>query len=154
MQPSADDRYSILAAKTQYREAYNSADLDSLIDVFAPEFTDCTDGEPSFYGEEALHALRVRSAKLFRHFQVKMVVMVVEVVVKTDFAYDWGWHKVRLTDKGNGYITDIKYRYYETWRKVRNRWKVDYFITNQELAPRMLNERADIFTASEGKDLT
>jgi ketosteroid isomerase-like protein len=154
-QPSADshsearnDRYAILAAKTQFREAHNSADLDRLLDVFAAEFTDCSDGEPSFYGEEAARALRIRSEKLFRRFRVEMVVIVIDVVVKGGFAYDWGWHKLRLIEKDTGCIAERKYRYCETWKKERGKWKVDYIITNKELPPRMLAEEADSFTAA------
>src|ERR1700751_476106 len=94
-----DDRYAILAAKTQYQVAYNSADLDRLLDVFTAEFVDCTDGEPTFYGAEAARALRMRSEELFRRFRVEMVVVVIDVAIKAEFACDWGWPKVRLIDR-------------------------------------------------------
>ena len=83
MQPRADfdDRYAILAAKTQYQVAYNSADLDRLLDVFTAEFVDCTDGEPTLYGAEAARALRMRSEELFRRFRVEMVVVVIDVAI-------------------------------------------------------------------------
>src|SRR5262245_44780443 len=97
-----DDKSVILVAKTHYREAYNTADLDRLLSVFASEFNDCSHGEPSFYGEEAVRALRLRTQKLFQRFLVEMVVIVVEITVKADFAYDWGWHRVRLIDKETG----------------------------------------------------
>src|SRR5215469_3327081 len=51
-----DDQYAISVAKTEYREAYNSGDVDRLLAVFAAQFTDCSDGEPSFYGNEAVRA--------------------------------------------------------------------------------------------------
>jgi ketosteroid isomerase-like protein len=134
------DRYAILVAKTEYREAYNSADLDRLLSVFASEFTDCSDGEPSFYGEESVRALRQRAEELFRRFRVEMVVIVIDVTVKDNFAYDWGWHKVRLIAKETGNTTDTRYRYFETWKKENGVWKIDYIITNKELPPRMLPE--------------
>lgn len=135
-----NDQYAILVAKTEYREAYNTANLDRLLSVFDSEFTDCSDGEPSFYGEEAVRAFRLRTRELFQRCRVDMVVIVIGVEVKGDFAYDWGWHKVRLIDKVTGDITDTKYRYFETWKKDNGAWKIDYIITNKELPPRMLPE--------------
>jgi len=135
-----DDQYAISLAKTEYRDAYNTGDIDRLLAVFASGFTDCSDGEPSFYGEEARRALRLRSQELFRLYRVEILVIIIDIIVKDDFAYDWGWHKVRLTDKTTGQTTDTKYRYFETWKKQNGAWKIDYIITNKELPPRMLPE--------------
>src|SRR5258708_18296878 len=135
-----NDAYAISATKTEYREAYNTADLDRLLSVFAPEFTDCSDGEPSFYGEEAMIALRIRAEELFRTFDLQLQVTIIEIVVKGDFAYDWGWHTVHLTNKNSGETSKTKYRYFETWKKENGEWKIDYIITNKELPPRILPE--------------
>ena len=135
---SKDDKYAISVAKTEYREAYKSGDIDRLLAVFASEFTDCSDGEPSFYGEEARRALRLRAGELFSGYNVEIVVTMIDVVVKGDFAYDWGWHKVRLTDKNTGEVNNARYRYFEIWKKESGAWKIDYIITNKELPPRML----------------
>ncbi len=142
------DHSAILIAKTQYREAYNSSDVDGLLSVFASEFTDCSDGEPSFYGAEAVRALRLRTEELFQRFRVEMVVIVIDVVIKADFAHDWGWHKIRLIDKDTGTVTNTKYRYFETWNKESGAWKVDYIMTNREVPPRMLPEESDGSTAA------
>jgi len=117
--------------------------VDRLLAVFASEFTDCSDGEPSFYGEEAVRALRLRTTELFRRFAVRIQVIIIKVVVKGDFAYDWGWHKMFLTDRDTAERTQTKYRYFETWRKENGVWKIDYIITNREFAPRMLPEEED-----------
>jgi hypothetical protein len=69
-----------------------------------------------------------------------MVVITIDIVIRGDCAYDRGWHKVRLTDKVTGDITDTKYRYFETWKKDNGAWKINYIITNKELPPRMLPE--------------
>jgi ketosteroid isomerase-like protein len=135
-----DDRSAILVAKTHYREAYNTADLERLLSVFAGKFTDCSDGQSSFYGEEAVRALRQRTQELFESFRVEMVVIVVEITVKADFACDWGWHKVRLIDKVTGNAAVIKYRYFETWKKEGGTWKIVHIITNEEQPPRLLQQ--------------
>ena len=138
------DQYAISAAKTRYRDAYNNASIEQLLSIFASSFTDCSEGEPSFYGEEAVHALRMRTRELFRRFEVRMQVIVIDIVVKGDFAYDWGWHKVSLTDKATGNLTETKYRYFETWKKETGAWKIDYIITNQEHPARMLPEQESV----------
>lgn len=135
-----DDQYQISVAKTEYREAYNSGDVPRLLSIFASGFTDCSDGEPSFYGAEARHALELRTQRLFQRYKVDIFVIIIDIVVKDTFAYDWGWHKVRLTDKQSGEVTDTKYRYFETWTREGDAWKIDYIITNKELPPQMLRK--------------
>jgi ketosteroid isomerase-like protein len=139
---SREDQHKISVAKTEYREAYNTGDVDRLLSVFAPAFTDCSEGEPSFYAEEATRALRLRAEELFRRCSVELFVIIIDIVVKSDFAYDWGWHKVRCTDRKTGETTETKYRYFETWQKENEAWKISYIITNKELPPRMLPEEA------------
>src|SRR5260370_22970070 len=141
---SKDDKYAISVAKTEYREAYNSGDVDRLLAVFASAFTDWSDGEPSFYGEEARRALRLRAGELFGRYDVEIVVIMFDVVVKGDFAYDWGCHKVRLTDKNTGDVTNARYRYFETWTKENGAWKIDHIITTKELPPRMLPDDEEV----------
>jgi len=68
-------------------------------------------------------------------------VIIIDVVVKGDFAYDMGWHKMLLTNRSTGEATETKYRYFETWKKENGAWKIDYIITNRELPPRMLPEQ-------------
>ena len=135
-----DAQDAISQAKTEYREAYNTGDIDRLLAVFASAFTDCSDGEPSFYGEEARRALRLRSQELFRCYKVEIFVIIIDIIVKDDFAYDWGWHKLRLTDKATHQVSDTKYRYFETWKKENGAWKIGYIITNKALPPRLLPE--------------
>ena len=135
-----DDQYQISVAKTEYREAYNSGDVQRLLSVFASGFTDWSEGEPSFYGVEARRALELRTRRLFQQYKVELFVIIIDVVVKNGFAFDWGWHKVRLIDKQSGETTDTKYRYFETWIKEGGAWKVNYIITNKEHPPQMLPE--------------
>jgi ketosteroid isomerase-like protein len=139
----AADRYAIAVAKTEYREAYNTADVNRLLSVFSPSFVDCSDGHPTFYGPEAAAALRLRLDDLFRDFAVEIQVVMVEIAVMGDFAYDWGWHKVRLTDKSTGEQTDTRYRYFETWKKENGDWKITYLMDNREHPARMLPEAGE-----------
>jgi ketosteroid isomerase-like protein len=152
----AQDQLEISVAKTEYREAYNNGDVQRLLSVFAPGFTDCSDGEPSFYGPEARRALELRASELFQRFKVELFVIIIDIIVKGDFAFDWGWHKMRLLDKKTGETSDTKYRYFETWTRVDGTWKINYIITNKEMPPRMLPEAesASAETAAAGKAIS
>jgi hypothetical protein len=66
-------------------------------------------------------------------------VIVIDVVIKADFAHDWGWHKIRLIDKDTGTVTNTKYRYFETWKKESGAWKVDYIMSCSRLELIMLS---------------
>ena len=41
---TVDDTYAINVAKTEYREGFNTGNIDQVLSVFAPEFTDDSDG--------------------------------------------------------------------------------------------------------------
>lgn len=141
-----EDQYAIAQAKTEYRDAYNAGDAARLLAVFATQFTDCSEGEPSFYGDEAARALHLRTQELFLRCQVEFGVIIIQIMVMGDFAYDRGWHKIRLIDKRTGAVSEERYRYFETWKKENGAWKIGYIMTNKELPPRMLpdeNERLE-----------
>lgn len=141
---SKDDQYAIAQAKTEYRDAYNAGDVARLLAVFATQFTDWSEGEPSFYGDESPRALRLRVQELFRRYKVEIGVIIVQILVIGDFAYDRGWHKVCLTDKETGAVSEEKYRYFETWKKQNGVWKIACIMTNKELPPRMLPEEESV----------
>jgi ketosteroid isomerase-like protein len=151
-----DDQHAISVAKTEYREAYNTGDVQRLLSAFAPGFTYCSDGEPSFYGPEARRALELRTTELFNRFKVELFVIIIDVVIKEGLAFDWGWHKMRLVDKQTGETRDTKYRYFETWTKADGTWKINYIITNKEMPPKMLpeEENASAEAAAAGKAST
>ena len=135
-----DDEYAISVAKTEYREAYNTGDVDRLVAVFAPQYVDWSEGEASFYADEAPRALRLRAKELFQRFHVELTIMMVRVTVMGNTASDRGWHKVRLRDKATGEETFTVYRYFESWVKQNGAWKINFIISNKEMPPRLLPE--------------
>jgi ketosteroid isomerase-like protein len=143
-----DDQYEISIAKTEYREAYNSGDVERLLSVFEDGFTDCSESEPSYYGAEARRALELRCRRLFCQYKVELFVIIIDIVVKDDFAFDWGWHKMRLIDRQSGEIRDEKYRYFEIWNRSGGNWKINYIITNKEMPPQMLPEEESVSSSS------
>jgi hypothetical protein len=77
-----DDTYLINIAKTEFREAYNRGDVEQLLSVFDEEgFTDMSEGGPSLYDQAAREGLRERATELFAHYDVKLTVIVIEIVV-------------------------------------------------------------------------
>ena len=139
-----DDVHLMSLAKTEYREGYNNADVERVLSVFADVFTNMSDGDCSFFGEEGKPALREQLEFLFDAYRVQMFPIIIDIVPKGDTAIDWGWHKVILEPKNGGEVQRLKLRYYETWaRQPDGAWKINFLITNREHAPRMLGELRD-----------
>jgi hypothetical protein len=49
------------------------------------------DGQPCEFGRDGLDNLRGRLETLFEHFTAKLDVIVIEIRVQGDVAYDYGW---------------------------------------------------------------
>jgi ketosteroid isomerase-like protein len=136
-----NDDYLISAAKTEYREGYNTGDIDRILSVFNDDLTNWADGDASFYGAEGKQALREQLQDLFAHYTAAMAIIIIDIGIRGDAAFDWGWHKLALTSRTTGEVTRYKYRYYETWkRQADGSWKIDFLISNKEHAPRMLRQ--------------
>ena len=132
----ADDIYKINAAKTEFREAFNTGDVDRLLGVFHDEFMDLSLGQPSFFLGEAREMLRRRMSELFSKFEVRMAPIVIDIQVRGDMAIDYGWHKLTLTPKAGGPPVTSRQRYMETWMKdAAGNWKIFIYIDNQDLPP-------------------
>jgi ketosteroid isomerase-like protein len=131
---SADDTYAINVAKTEYRDGFNTGDADRVLSVFAPEFTDNSDGRPSRYGKDAPIKLRRYLAELFGEYEVRLTVIMTSIVVLGSAAYDYGWHEFTLTPKGGGEVQLVRKRYLELWGKQANgEWRIIRHIDNADL---------------------
>jgi ketosteroid isomerase-like protein len=63
------------------------------------------------------------------------VVIVVEIRLKGDIAYDYGWHHFTLTPKHGGEAIQRRDRYVDIWRKNKEgKWKLWMYIDNQDVA--------------------
>ena len=129
----ADEIYLINKAKTEFREGYNDANVNQVLSVFDPGMIEMSQGELTGFAEGGLRTLRERLTKLFLEFQVKMVPIVIDIIVKGDFAYDFGWHEVILTPKAGGKQILRRFRYLEHWKKnVTGDWKIAFLVTNED----------------------
>jgi ketosteroid isomerase-like protein len=140
-----DDQAAILTAITEYRESFNTGDVDRLLSVFAPAFTDMTAGVPSFYGDEASYVLRRRMTELFAAHRAEMKISVIAITVLGDTAFDFGWHILTLTPKSGGPPITSRQRYFELWaRQPDGAWKILFFIDNADLPPAMPDAHFDL----------
>ena len=129
-----DDLYAINAAKTEFRECFNLGDISKLLAIADPDLVSFTDGAPSEFGESGLNVLKIRLANLFEHFTVKLVIIVVEIRLQGDIAYDYGWHNFTLTPKHDGEAKHRRDRYVDIWRKNKEgKWKLWMYIDNQDV---------------------
>jgi len=129
-----DDLYKINVAKTEFREAYETGNVDRLVSVFSPNgFTDMSEGGPSKYGPEAITTLRDQAGRFFEKYSVKMTPIIIHIVVTGDTAYDYGWHEFTLIPKNGGDPIRKRQRYFEVWNKdAAGNWTISLFINNAD----------------------
>lgn len=131
--------YPIELAKTAFRNAYNSGDIQGVLEVFADELTNMSEGEPSFWGPEAKQAMALSLEKTFADYNARLAVVIIDINVHGDVAFEQGWYKLRLKPKNGGAESYTKYRYCERWQKQADgAWKINFVMTNKEHPPRML----------------
>ena len=129
-----DDTYAINVAKTEYREGFNTGNADRVLSVFAPEFTDDSDGRPSRYGSDAPIKLRRYLEQLFADYNAHLSIIMAAIVISGDLAYDYGWHELTLRPRNEGVPQLIRKRYLELWRKQKNgEWRIIRYIDNDDL---------------------
>jgi ketosteroid isomerase-like protein len=65
--------------ETEFREGYNPADTDRILNIVDPDLVDFSHGQPSEFGGSGLDALKTRLANLFERFTAELVVIVIEI---------------------------------------------------------------------------
>jgi len=130
-----DDLYAVNAAKSEFRECFNLADMARVLAIADPELVTFADGQPSEFGESGLDALKTRLANLFERFTAKLAVIVIEIRLQGDVAYDYGWHDLTLTPKDGGEPIHRRDRYVDIWRRNKEgKWKLWMYMDNQDIA--------------------
>jgi ketosteroid isomerase-like protein len=130
-----DDLYAINAAKSEFRECFNLADMARVLAIVDPDLVNFSDGQPSEFGESGLDALKTRLANLFERFTAKLAVIVIEIRLQGGVAYDYGWHDLTLTPKDGGEPIHRRDRYVDIWRRNKEgKWKLWMYMDNQDIA--------------------
>ena len=130
-----EDLYAINAAKTEFRECFNLRDPSRLLAIVDPDFVNFSDGQPCGFGKNGLESLKARLESLFQCFTAELVVIVIDICIRGDVAYDYGWHELTLTPKQGGPTVRRKDRYVDVWRKNKDgRWRLWFYMDNQNVA--------------------
>lgn len=130
-----DDLYAINVAKSEFRECFNLGDASRMLAIADPDLVNFSDGRPSEFGESGLHTLKTRLTHLFERFAAKLVVIVIEIRLQGNVAYDYGWHDLTLTPKQGGEPIRRRDRYVDIWRKDKEgSWKLWMYMDNQDVA--------------------
>jgi ketosteroid isomerase-like protein len=130
-----DDLYAINVVKSRFRDCFNLGDTSRLLALADPDLVNFTDGQPSEFGESGLDAWKTRLTKLFERFTAKLVVIVIEIRLQGDLAYDYGWHELTLTPKDGGEPIYRRDRYVDIWRRnKKGNWKLWMYIDNRDIA--------------------
>lgn len=130
-----DDLFAINAAKTEFRECFNLGDASRTVAIADPDLVSFSDGQPSEFCASGLEALETRLTNLFERFTAELSVIVIEIRLQGDVAYDYGWHDLTLTPKDGGESIRRRYRYVDIWRKNKEgSWKLWMYMDNQDVA--------------------
>ena len=133
-----DDIYAINLAKTRYRDGFDLGDAELVLSVYDDAFADMSFGMPSFYYSDARAVFRESLERTFREYRAKMTIILIDIVLNGDKAFDWGWHVLDLTCKRTGEKSRLRTRYFETWRRDAARgWMITSFIDNVDLEPKL-----------------
>jgi ketosteroid isomerase-like protein len=130
-----DDLFAINVAKTEFREGFNLGDVARVLAIVDPDLVSFSDGQPSEFGASGLEALKTRLSNLFERFTARLSVIVIEIRLKGDVAYDYGWHDLTLTPKDGGQSIYRRDRYVDIWRKDKEgEWKLWMYMDNRDVA--------------------
>jgi len=130
-----DDLFAINTAKTEFRECFNLGDASRVLAIADPDLVSFSDGQPSEFGASGLEALKTRLTGLFERFTAKLSVIVIEIRLQGDVAYDYGWHDLTLTPKDGGESIRRRHRYVDIWRRNKEgNWKLWMYMDNQDIA--------------------
>ena len=129
-----DGLYAINAAKTEFREGFNSADVSRILAIADPEIVNFSDGHPGEFGKDGLDAFRIRLEELFERYTTKLTVIVIEIRLEGEVAYDYGWHDITLTPKQGGSPIRRRDRYVDIWRRSKEgSWKLWVYMDNRDV---------------------
>jgi ketosteroid isomerase-like protein len=135
MEIGMDDLYAINAAKSEFREGFNLGDASRVLAIADPDLVNFSDGQLSEFGGSGLDAFKSRLENLFDRCTAKLTVIVIEIRVQGDVAYDYGWHELMLAPKDGGQRVHRRDRYVDIWRRNKEgQWKLWMYMDNQDIA--------------------
>ena len=129
--PMSSDRRKIDEAIHEFIRAYNAGDVDRLLTVYAGDFVDMSEGEPTLQGEQAHRDTAARLRDTFAKFNGNLTVHLDESKILGAWAFDRGTLRVELRPKGRGEPVVVERRFVEIWRRETDgQWKVAWAMDN------------------------
>jgi ketosteroid isomerase-like protein len=129
-----DDLYAINVAKTHFREAYNTGDVERLIAILAPDVIDFSDARNSAFSDGARTALRAYFKQIVARYKVQLNVIMIEIRLAGTVAYDYGWHEFTLTPRHGGAPEFVRERYVDIWKKnAAGKWQLWMYMNNRDV---------------------
>jgi len=129
-----DDLFAINAAKAELRKCFNLGDVSRVLAIADPDLVSSSDGQPSDFGLSGLETLKTRLNNLFDRFTAKLSVIVIEIRLQGDLAYDCGWHDLTLTPKDGSPPIHRRDRYVDIWRRDKEgAWRIWMYMDNRDI---------------------
>ncbi|MGA7851981.1 MAG: DUF4440 domain-containing protein [Candidatus Acidiferrales bacterium] len=130
-----DELYAINVAKSEFRDSFNLSDPSRVLAIVDPQLVNFSDGQPSEFSESGLESFKTRLENLFERFTVRLAVIVAEIRLLGDVAYDYGWHDLTLTPKNGMQSIRRRDRYVDIWRRNKEgEWKLWMYMDNLDIA--------------------
>ncbi len=114
------ERDEIEAAIAGFIAAYNSADLNGVLDSYDDSLIKLRQGATP----ETKSEVARRLARVFESFRTHVEVLNQEIEVGGDLAFARGRFRVTLTPRAGGERRELQRRYLEIWRRRGGRWRV------------------------------
>jgi len=138
-----DELYAINVAKSEFRDCFNFSNTSRLLAIADPELVNFSDGQACEFGASGLASLKARLENLFERCTAKLEVIVIEIRLQGNVAYDYGWHDLTLTPKGGGQPMRRRDRYVDIWRRNKEgEWKLWMYMDNRDVADAFQPEQA------------
>ena len=120
-----DDVYAINAAKSQFRDGFNTGDRDLVLSVFAPKIHRYVRRASQPLRDDAGEKLGAPLADLFCPLRCEDQCHHYCHSDSGNTAVDYGWHELTLTPKSGGEAIYRRTRYLEVWTKqATGEWRI------------------------------
>jgi ketosteroid isomerase-like protein len=137
-----NDLYAINIAKTEFREAFNTGEIEGLIAVLDPDVVAFSAGRPCAFGSGVAESLSAQYRELSAQHRVHLDPIIIEIRIEGSVAYDYGWHVWTLRPMSGEHSVTVRERYVDIWRKnAAGEWKLWMYMDNEDV-PMQMREAA------------
>src|SRR5512146_148576 len=129
-----DDLYAINIAKTEFRQAFTTGELEGLIAVLDPDVVAFSAGRPCAFGPGVAEIIGAQYRELAAQHRVHLDPIIIQIRTEGSVAYDYGWHVWTLTPVSGGEAITRRERYVDIWRRnAAGKWKLWMFMNNEDV---------------------